>query len=294
MRGWGEVGDSDEARKLFDEILQRGCSVDLVAFNTLLESICRGGKADEAYKLFKEMGFYGLKPDASTYSVFIRAACELDDVHSAFKVLDRTRRYNLVPIVCTYNCVRRLFVKNQMLDDAYLLLDEMIERGESPDIWSYNAIQAFHCDHCEVTKALRLINRMEKDGCMRDRHTYNMVLKMLIRLGRFDRATTLWEFSTYAVMIHSLCKKKGKIEDACHYFELMIDEGLPPYPCTCELLRERLLGIGSMEKPQILASKMLKSTSCSIQELSKIMAGEKISKAPTGEEDKPIWYEESG
>ncbi|KAF5191288.1 Pentatricopeptide repeat-containing protein [Thalictrum thalictroides] len=287
IRGWGEVGDAVEARKLFDEILQRGCSVDLIAFNTLLESLCRGGKTDEAYKLFKEMGLYGLKPDGSTYSVFIRASCEVNDVHSAVKVLDRMRRYNLAPNVFTYNCIVKLFVKNQMLDDAYLLLDEMIERGVSPDIWSYNAIEAFHCDHCEVHKALKMITRMENDGCMPNRHTYNMALKMLIRVGRFDRATELWEsmdqrgyyapVSTYAVMIHGLCKKKGKVEEACCFFEMMIDEGLPPYPCTCELVRDRLLGLGLLENTQILTNKMLRSTSCSIQELSKIMAGHKNS-----------------
>ncbi|PQQ03819.1 pentatricopeptide repeat-containing protein [Prunus yedoensis var. nudiflora] len=99
----------------------------------------------------------------------------------------------------------------------------MIEKGVTPDAWSYNAIQAYyHCDHCEVNRALRLLSRMEKDNYKPDRHTYNMVLKLLIRIGRFDRETEIWEsmgkrgfypsVSTYSVMIHSLCKKKHKLE----------------------------------------------------------------------------------
>ncbi|KAK9281691.1 hypothetical protein L1049_004595 [Liquidambar formosana] len=294
MRGWGDIGDSSEARKLFDEMLERGCLVDVLAYNSLLEALCKGGNMDEAYKLFREMGLKGLEPDACTYSIFIRASCEANDIQSSFRVLDRMRRYNLVPNVYTYNCVIKKLCKNEKLEEAYQLLDEMIERGVSPDAWSYNAIQAFHCDHCEVNKALRLVSRMEKDNCMPDRHTYNMVLKMLIRIGRFDRVTEVWEgmgekgfypsVSTYAVMVHGLCKKNGKLEEACKYFEMMIDEGIPPYLCTVELLRNRLLGLGFLEQIHILADKMGRSTSCSIQELANTMRGDKVYVRSRGEE----------
>ncbi|KAA8541900.1 hypothetical protein F0562_023052 [Nyssa sinensis] len=205
IRGWGDIGESPEARKLFDEMLERGCSIDLPAYNT-------------------------------------------NDIHSTFRILDRMRRYNLVPNVFTYNCIIKKLCKNDRVEGAYQLLDEMIERGVRPDVWSYNAIQAFHCDHCEVNKALQLISRMDKDLCLPDRHTYNMVLKMLIRIGRFDRVIKVWDsmeergfypsVSTYAVMIHGLCKKNGKLEEACKYFEMMIDEGIPPYSCTVRIVEE--------------------------------------------------------
>ncbi|KAI3967408.1 hypothetical protein MKW92_049185 [Papaver armeniacum] len=305
MMGWGDLGDSDETRKLFDEMLDRGCKMDLVAFNTLLESICRGGKPAEAYKLFREMGSCNLKPDAFTYSIFIHAACEADDIHSAIRVLDRMKRYNLVPKVFTFNTIIKLYVKNEQLDEAYLLLDEMIEGGVNPDVWSYNAILAFHCNRTEVNQALKLISRMEKDSCLPDRHTYNMLLKMLIRVGRFDRAMGVWgsmgekgffpSASTYAVMVHGFCKKKGRTDDACKYFEMMVDEGIPPYRTTCKLLRDRLLSLGLEEKTQILADKMQRSTSCTIQELSSTMRGEEDTDGVSIKEDeevqKRMWYE---
>ncbi|KAE9467791.1 hypothetical protein C3L33_00328, partial [Rhododendron williamsianum] len=258
MRGWGDIGESGEARKVFDEMLERGCRVDLLAYNSMLQSLCKGGSVEEAYKLFREMGSKGLEPDAFTYSIFIHAACDANDIHSAFRVLDRMKRYELVPNVYTYNDIIKRLCKNDKVEEAYLLLDEMIERGERPDVWSYNTILACHCDHNEVNKALRLISRMDQDSCLPDRHTYNMVIKMLIRIGRFDRVT-----------------KKGKLEDACRYFEIMVDEGIPPYSSTCEMLRNRLIGLGFPEQTHILADKMERSTSCSIQELSDIMRGER-------------------
>lgn len=285
IKGWGDAGNCLEARNLFAEMLERKCSLDVVAYNSLLESLCKAGNINEAYKLLLEMGSNKFEPNACSYSIFIRAYCESGDIHTALRVLDTMRRNNLVPNVYTYNIIIKKLCKDEKVEEAYQLLDEMIEKGVKPDLWSYNTIAAFHCDRCEVNKALRLITRMDKDCCLPDRHTYNMVLKMLIRVGRFDRAMGIWEgmgergfyppVSTYAVMIHGLCKKKGKLEEACRHFEMMIDEGIPPYPATCEMLRNRLIGLGFSEQVHILAHKMQRSTSCLIQELAYVMRGDK-------------------
>ncbi|KAF3450866.1 hypothetical protein FNV43_RR06955 [Rhamnella rubrinervis] len=294
IRGWGDIGVADEAGKLFDEINERGCSLDVLAYNSYLEALCKGGNVDEAYKIFRGMVPKGVDPDACTYSIFIRSYCEANDIHSVFRVLDRMRRYNLLPNVFTYNSIIKKLCKNEKVEEAYQLLDEMIERGVRPDTWSYNSIMAYHCDHCEVNRAHRLLDRMEIDKCMPDRHTYNMLLKLLIRIGRFNRVTEVWDnmgergfypsVSAYSVMIHGFCKKKGKLEEACKYFEMMIDEGLPPYSSTVEMLRNRLLGLGLLEQIEIIASKMDRSTSCSIQELANMMRGNKAYKASRKEE----------
>ncbi|CAD5189510.1 unnamed protein product [Musa acuminata subsp. malaccensis] len=286
INGWGDGGGPKEALRLFDEMLHRRCLVDVAAYNSLILTLCQGGELGEAHVQLQEMQkTHRLKPDAGTYAAFVRAACKANDVHAAVGVLDRIRRHNLVPNVFTYNCIIRLFCGNEMVDEAYELLDEMIERGAKPDAWSYNSILAIHCRLHEVNKSLRLLARMDKDACSPDRHTYNMLLKMLIGVGRIDRAMEVWDgmqrrgfypaASSYAVMIHGLCKKKGKVEEAFRYFEMMVDEGIPPYLSTCEMLRDKLFEIGLREQVGVLADKMRRSTSCTIQELVIAMEGRK-------------------
>ncbi|KAF4372373.1 hypothetical protein F8388_027046 [Cannabis sativa] len=263
--GWGDVGDGNQARKVFDEMLETKCLVDVLAYNSYLEALCKGGNSDEAYKIFRGMPSNGIEPDACTYSVFIRAYCEANDIHSVFRVLDRMRKCSLLPNVFTYNCIIKKLLKNEKVEEAYELLDEMIEYGVKPDAWSYNAVLAFHCDHSEVNRALKLLSRMENDNCVPDRHSYNMVLKLLIRIGRFDRMAAVWgEYVSERVLSfcfnlfchdHGLCKKKGKLEEACKYFEMMVDEGIPPYSSTVEMLRNRLLGLGLLEQMRYLLVK---------------------------------------
>ncbi|XP_060184851.1 pentatricopeptide repeat-containing protein At1g52640, mitochondrial-like [Lycium barbarum] len=55
LRGWGDLGEVVEARKLFDEMLERGFSIDVLACNSILESFSKAGKMDEAYELFVKM-----------------------------------------------------------------------------------------------------------------------------------------------------------------------------------------------------------------------------------------------
>ncbi|KAJ0972088.1 hypothetical protein J5N97_020047 [Dioscorea zingiberensis] len=282
MNGWATVEDSEMAVKLFDEMRNRGLHVDVAACNTLMAALCKGKRVSEAYDRLLEMQkVYGLEPDAASYAVFIRASCDAKDLSSTVKLLDRMKRYNLAPNVYTYNCVVRLFCEMEKIDEAYVLLDEMCERGVKPDVWSYNAVLAVHCKLKEVNKALRLLLRMDRDSCLPERHTYNLLLKMLISVGRIDRAIEVWDgmekrgfypaAPSYSVMIHGLCRKKGSIEEACKYFEMMVEEGIPPYHSTCELLKDQLLHLGLKERLDILFDKMQRSTSCSIQELSSAM-----------------------
>lgn len=286
VRGWGDIGELESAWKVFDEMREKQSTVDVLAYNCLLEALCEGRRVSEAYRMFKEMSSNGIEPDACSYSIFIRAYCEANDIRSAFRLLDEMRRFDLMPNVFTFNCIIKKLCKNDKVEEAYQLLNEVIERGGNPDTWSYNAILAYHCEHSEVNRATRLISRMVKDNCLPDRHSYNMLLKLLIRVGRFDRATEVWEsmqergfypsVSTYSVMVHGLSKKKNKLEEACKYFEMMIDEGIPPYSSTVEMLRNRLMGLGLLDNIEILAGKMERSTSCSIQELANAMRGSKV------------------
>ncbi|GER48418.1 pentatricopeptide repeat-containing family protein [Striga asiatica] len=281
--GWGDMGDARNARKLFDEMLERGYKVDLLALNSVLHSLCKGGEVDEAYDLFRGMRKMGLEPDAYSYSIFVQASCSRDDLHTAFRALDSMKRNNLVPNVFTYNCVIKKLCKDGKIDEAHQMVDEIIERGLKPDTWSYNTILSAHCDRNEVNNALKLISRMDRDECQRDSHTYNLVLKMLIRIGRFDRVDKIWRsmeekgfhpsVSTFSVMIHGFCKKRWKVEEACEFFERMVDEGIPPYDTTCVVLRNKLVGLGFAEKTDVLAGKMERSSCKAIQVKAGLMRG---------------------
>jgi pentatricopeptide repeat protein len=120
---------------------------------------------------------------------------------------------------------------------------------------------------------------------MPGRHSYNMLLKMLISVGRIDKAVEVWDgmekrgfhpgAANYAVMIHGLCRKKGGAEEACSYFLRMVDDGIPPYQATCQVLSHRLLRLGLRDDLEMLTDRMRRSTSCIVQDLASFMCGKR-------------------
>ncbi|KAF7058633.1 hypothetical protein CFC21_065647 [Triticum aestivum] len=286
ISGWAVVEKPENAQKLFDEMVERGVEPDVPAYNALIDALCRGGDIARAQEHLKDMQqSRGLVPDAATYGPFLRAACASKDARDALRVLDRMRMHDLTPNVFTYNAIIRLLCELGEIEEAYNILGEIITRGEKPDVWTYNTLLNAHCKKNEVNKSLRLIARMDKGLCVPDRHSYNMLLKMLIGVGRIDKAVEVWDgmetrgfhpgAATYAVMIHGLSCKKGRLEEACGYFVMMVDEGIPPYQATCEVLRDRLTRHGLRDQLEVLIDRMRRSTSCTIQEMASIMRSTK-------------------
>ncbi|GJM98933.1 hypothetical protein PR202_ga15986 [Eleusine coracana subsp. coracana] len=286
ISGWAVATKPENAQKLFDEMVERGVDPEVPAYNALIDALCRGGDVALAQAQLKDMQLSrGLIPDAATYGPFLRSACAAKDARAALRVLDRMRVHDLTPNVFTYNAVIRLLCDLGEIDEAYNILCEMDNRGEKPDVWSYNALLSAHCKLKEVNKSLGLIKRMDKHSCMPDRHSYNMLLKMLISVGRIDKSIEVWDrmekrgfhpgAATYAVMIHGLCCKKARAEEACSYFLRMVDDGIPPYQATCQVLRDRLLRLGLRDDLEMVTDRMRRSTSCTIQDLASFMCSKR-------------------
>lgn len=286
ISGWARLCNSERALNLFEEMVRQGIKPDLPCYNAVIAALCRAGLFETANGWLTDMRcVHKIEPNAATYSAFVQAATEAKDLNSSIKVLDRMKRDGLTPNVFTYNTIIKLLCELERVDEAYELLDEMLLRGTEPDIRSFNTILAVHCKLKECNKALRLLERMDNESCLPDRHTYNMLLKMLLGVGRIDRAKEVWEgmekrrfyppAACYAVMVHGLCRKKGRVEEACAYLERMVEEGIPPYESTCELLRQRLLKERQRERLLLVTDRMRRSSSRKIQELASVMDGSK-------------------
>lgn len=115
-----------------------------------------------------------------------------------------------------------------------------------------------------------------------DRDSYNMVLKLLIRFGRFDDMSEVWErmsekgfrgsVSTYSTLIHGFLMKGNRgTKMACKYLEEMVDRGIAPYLTTVQRLRDRLLKLGLAESIERIATKMELSTYRSVREMAYVM-----------------------
>ena len=77
-------GRSHDGHKIYKDMLQRGCSTDLILYNVYMDCTLRAGEINKAHGIFMEMKEHGCVPDARSYSILMRGLIKTGDTHAVY------------------------------------------------------------------------------------------------------------------------------------------------------------------------------------------------------------------
>ena len=60
-----------DARKLFDEMPQRGLARNVISYTAMIAGLSKEGRSEEAFRLYDEMKSEGISPDDTMYSSLV-------------------------------------------------------------------------------------------------------------------------------------------------------------------------------------------------------------------------------
>ncbi|CAO2842806.1 unnamed protein product [Amaranthus hypochondriacus] len=136
---YGEAGMFEHAHKVFDEMPQRGFKHGERSFNTLLGAALRAGEFDKVNKLFRELpSKLGIKPSYVAYNTVIQALCKLNLLDEAVRLLDEMEENGLNPDVISYNILLCTFYEKEQFQEGDKIWDLMISIGVNPNVISYS------------------------------------------------------------------------------------------------------------------------------------------------------------
>ena len=84
-------------------MMEKNLALDVVAYNVLINCLCKIGKFDETQGFLEEMKDAGLAADLATYNTMINAHCKEGNIEKAFKITKEMRSNGLISNVITYN-----------------------------------------------------------------------------------------------------------------------------------------------------------------------------------------------
>jgi pentatricopeptide repeat protein len=119
--GYCSQNRMDEAIKVFDKMIQKGCSLSVVSYNILIHRYYKDTRIVEAVNLFREMTNNGMIPTFVTYNILIGRFCQVRRPKTALELLPEMQGIGQYPNVQTYAILLDVICKNLHFPKAMVL-----------------------------------------------------------------------------------------------------------------------------------------------------------------------------
>ncbi|KAJ4950839.1 hypothetical protein NE237_027671 [Protea cynaroides] len=180
----------EEAINIFYRRKAFGLELDLIAFQTLLMSLCRYKHVEAAEFLFRSKR-NEFPPDIKTLNIILNGWCVLGSLREAKRFWNDIISSRCKPDKFTYGIFINSLTKAGKISTAVKLFHSMWEKGCSPDVAICNCIIDGLCFKKRIPQALEIFGEMNERGCHRDVVTYNTLIKCLCNIRRMEKVYEL-------------------------------------------------------------------------------------------------------
>ncbi|KAK6924332.1 Pentatricopeptide repeat [Dillenia turbinata] len=122
----------DEAEKLWNEMVKRGCELDVAAYNVRI-MYAHGSGPENVQALIDEMVAVGIKPDTIGYNYLMTSYCKSGKIDEAKKVYEDLENMGLHANAATYRTLVYYLCRNEDYERAYKVFKKSVEFHKIPD-----------------------------------------------------------------------------------------------------------------------------------------------------------------
>mmetsp|Transcript_57591 Transcript_57591/g.159324 ORF Transcript_57591/g.159324 Transcript_57591/m.159324 type:complete len:1151 (+) Transcript_57591:120-3572(+) len=218
LKGFTREKKLNRVWAVYQEMLQQEIDLSIVTYNTVIDACARCGRMDRLPELLADMKKHNIERNLITYSTMLKGYCQMGDIQKGFAMFE------------------------QMKQDI----------NQKPDEIMYNSL----LDGCAqinlVEEGLGLLRQMELEGVKPSNFTLSLVVKLMSRARKLDRAFALVQDiskrHTIRLNVHvytnlmQACVSNRQSGRAMSTFEDMIRDGVRPENRTYAVLVRASLG----------------------------------------------------
>ncbi|KAG8386350.1 hypothetical protein BUALT_Bualt03G0139700 [Buddleja alternifolia] len=180
----------EEAIEIFNKVEDFGLERDLVAFQTLLLSLCRYKHVEAAELLFRNKKSE-FRDDIKTWNIILNGWCVLRSLPDAKRFWKDIVTSDCKPDKYTYGIFINSLSKSGKISTAMKLLKTMWEKGCEPDATICNNLIDGLCFKKRIPEALQIFHEMNERDCRPNVATYNSLIKHLCKIQRMGKVNEL-------------------------------------------------------------------------------------------------------
>ena len=126
-------GNPEDVKGLIEEMTAAGLKPDTISYNYLLTSYCRNGMMDEAMKLYEELEASGFNLKAATFRTLIHYLCKKGNYGTGYDVFKRSVFHHRIPDFATLKDLVEGLVAKKKLKDAKELI-QAVKKKFPPNV----------------------------------------------------------------------------------------------------------------------------------------------------------------
>ncbi|XP_058723709.1 pentatricopeptide repeat-containing protein At4g16390, chloroplastic-like [Vicia villosa] len=225
-----EIKDFKKAEKVFEEMLQRGVTPNVVTFSTLIicASVC--SLPHNSVELFEQMPSFGCEPDDNVSSSMIYAYAHIGNVDMALKLYDDAKNKKWPVRAVAFSALIKMYGVLGNYDECLNVYNDMTALGVRPNMKVYNNLLFAMGRAKRAREAKGVYQQMKENGFLPNWFTYAALLEAYSR-GRYSKdALSVYKEmkekgmnmkkSLYSMLL-DMCATLGCVDEAVGIFEDM-------------------------------------------------------------------------
>lgn len=127
-----KMGKSDEAENIWNEMVKKGCAIDVAAYNVRIGH-AHGGEPEDVKRLIEDMSAVGLRPDTISYNYLLTCYCRNGRMDEAMKLYQELEASGFKPKAATFRTLIYYLSKNGDFGTGYDVFKRSVFHNKIPD-----------------------------------------------------------------------------------------------------------------------------------------------------------------
>ncbi|KAK4711893.1 hypothetical protein R3W88_006406 [Solanum pinnatisectum] len=187
IRSYCEMGSPEMAMERLKEMKEKRVEITSVTFTTILHSFYKKGKSDEAEKVWNEMVNRGCGPDVGAYNVKIMNI-QGGDPEGVKALIEEMNDAGLKPDTISYNYLMTCYCRNELIDEAQKVYDDLEKNGCNPNAATFRTLIFYLCKKGRFETGYKVFKESVKVQKIPDFDTLKYLVEGLVKKSKLKDA----------------------------------------------------------------------------------------------------------
>jgi pentatricopeptide repeat protein len=195
LKGFTREKNMDQVWAVYEEMKDKNIELSVVTYNTLIDACARCGRMDHLPKILENMKASRVRLNVISYSTMLKGHCQNGNIQEGFAILEQMKKdTNMKPDEIMYNSLLDGCAQNNFVDEGVRILEEMQSEGVPPSNFTLSILVKLMNRARRLDRAFSLVEEITKKYRFRPNvHVYTNLVQACASNQQLSRGMDILE-----------------------------------------------------------------------------------------------------